>query len=1171
MKTKLHLLCSFTFLFILSVAAQVGVGNTNPQAQLDISASSTSSPANDDGILIPRMSNFPSAPGAARDGMLIFYTGTAADGKGFYYWDQTITNWISIKGSEWFDAGTFLYPSEGISEDISIGKTSAPDGKLDILSDKNYGIHIDNRQTGNTNNQSVYNLFNNTANTGQKIGTHSAFWTDTSGKQIGINNTFFNDSAGDRTGVDSQITGHSSGEMIGTFNSINMFTGTGESYGVKNNLGSSRAGDQYAIRNFVGGNSTGNKFGNYTHVIGTSTANYYGTSLFVNGTGTGPKYGVYSEISSTSGGTNNWAGFFIGRVYVGTSLGNGYNLPLTDGSSNQIISTDGSGQLSFVDASALFTNTDDQNLNAATLTGTTLNLSIENGTGTSVNLASLQDGTGTDNQTIDNLSLSGTTLRLSLEDDGQPLQTVNLASLQDGTGTDNQNLLTPNLTGTTLNLGIENGTGTSINLASLQDGTGTDNQTIDNLSLVGTTLRLSLEDDAQPLQTVDLSSLQDGSGGTLDQAYDFGGAGAGNTITADNGAVTINGEDGFLITGTFGSGDAIIATNPLTRARMFYNPRKAAFRAGYVTGTDWDDANVGSYSTAFGSRTRASGYYSTAFGLGANASGVGAMAFGYFPTASGYYSTAFGFNTEAPSYAETTIGTYSTSYTPLSIATFNTNDRLFSIGNGSWSDNRSNALTIYKNGLMNINDEYNMPLTDGTNGQVLTSDGSGNVTFQNVVGDGIGTDNQNIQNLDLNISTNILTVGIENGAAQTVNLSSYLDNTDNQTIDNLSLSGTTLRLSLEDDAQPIQTVNLASLQDGTGTDNQTIDNFSLSGTTLRLSLEDDAQPLQTVNLSPLRDHDWYAANTTNPTTSIDQNIFTNGRVGIFEHNPTANLHIEANSTGSIPHIKVTENNDSDGARITFNNSVQTANSWTFYGRSRDTAADSRFNLFHTTAGNVMVVTGNGDVGIGATPSYRLDVRDNINSDYVAQIFNTSTNANADGLKIRVGRTTSPTASNDFIAFFDGNNTTRGRIQGSGTGITYNTISDRRLKTNIKDVTNALSLIDLIKPRNYEYKASVGINEYGFIAQELQTIYPQAVTGSPSSDVAKDPMMVDYGRLTPILTAGLKELHNKVKILEVENTMLKVKLNKLESLEARLLALENKSNSSSSETAIITKD
>ncbi|RED44382.1 endosialidase-like protein [Winogradskyella eximia] len=552
MKTKLLLSCSFTFLFIFSVAAQVGVGNTNPQASLDISASNASSPANNDGILIPRMSAFPSSPGATRDGMLIFYTGTAADGKGFYYWDQTITNWISIKGSEWFDAGTFLYPSEGISEDISIGKTSAPDGKLDILSDKNYGIHIDNRQTGNTNNQSVYNLFNNTANTGQKIGIHSAFWTDTSGKQIGINNTFFNDSAGDRTGVDSQITGHSSGEMIGTFNSINMFTGTGESYGVKNNLGSSRAGDQYAIRNFVGGNSTGNKFGNYTHVIGTSTANYYGTSLFVNGTGTGPKYGVYSEISSTSGGTNNWAGFFIGRVYVGTTLGNGYNLPLTDGSSNQIISTDGSGQLSFVDASALFTNTDDQNLNAATLTGTTLNLSIENGTGTSVNLASLQDGTGTDNQTIDNLSLSGTTLRLSLEDDGQPLQTVNLASLQDGTGTDNQtidnlslsgtilrlsleddgqplqtvnlaslqdgtgtdnqNLLTPNLTGTTLNLGIENGTGTSINLATLQDGTGTDDQTIDNLSLSGTTLRLSLENDGQPLQTVNLASLQDGTG-----------------------------------------------------------------------------------------------------------------------------------------------------------------------------------------------------------------------------------------------------------------------------------------------------------------------------------------------------------------------------------------------------------------------------------------------------------------------------------------------------------------------------------------------------------------------------------------------------------------------------------------------------------------------------------
>lgn len=50
----------------------------------------------------------------------------------------------------------------------------------------------------------------------------------------------------------------------------------------------------------------------------------------------------------------------------------------------------------------------------------------------------LEGITDTDNQTVDVFSLSGTNLQLSLEDDGQVTKTVDLSSLQDGTGTDDQ-------------------------------------------------------------------------------------------------------------------------------------------------------------------------------------------------------------------------------------------------------------------------------------------------------------------------------------------------------------------------------------------------------------------------------------------------------------------------------------------------------------------------------------------------------------------------------------------------------------------------------------------------------------------------------------------------------------------------------------------------------------
>ena len=48
--------------------------------------------------------------------------------------------------------------------------------------------------------------------------------------------------------------------------------------------------------------------------------------------------------------------------------------------------------------------------------------------------------------------------------------------------------------------------------------------------------------------------------------------------------------------------------------RMHWYPRRAAFRAGQVTGTNWDDAQIGNHSFAAGNNPRASGNNSAAFG-----------------------------------------------------------------------------------------------------------------------------------------------------------------------------------------------------------------------------------------------------------------------------------------------------------------------------------------------------------------------------------------------------------------------------------------------------------------------------------------------------------------------------------------------------------------------------
>lgn len=98
MKTKIALIVAF---FCLTLTyAQVGINNTSPNALLDIKSSNQASPSSTDGILIPRVDEFPGVnPGSAQDGMMIFVTGNGSESKGLYYWDNLATNWNAVGGT----------------------------------------------------------------------------------------------------------------------------------------------------------------------------------------------------------------------------------------------------------------------------------------------------------------------------------------------------------------------------------------------------------------------------------------------------------------------------------------------------------------------------------------------------------------------------------------------------------------------------------------------------------------------------------------------------------------------------------------------------------------------------------------------------------------------------------------------------------------------------------------------------------------------------------------------------------------------------------------------------------------------------------------------------------------------------------------------------------------
>ena len=107
--------------------------------------------------------------------------------------------------------------------------------------------------------------------------------------------------------------------------------------------------------------------------------------------------------------------------------------------------------------------------------------------------------------------------------------------------------------------------------------------------------------------------------------------------------------------------------------------------------------------------------------------------------------------------------------------------------------------------------------------------------------------------------------------------------------------------------------------------------------------------------------------------------------------------------------------------------------------------------------------------------------------------------------------------------------TKGSVQVTSSGTTYNTTSDRRLKTDIQPIANGTEKLMAMNPVSHRWKLDPdGDAVHGFIAQEMQEIVPEAVSGDPDGE---EMMSMDYGRITPVLVAALQDAHKKIEALE----------------------------------------
>ena len=198
----------------------------------------------------------------------------------------------------------------------------------------------------------------------------------------------------------------------------------------------------------------------------------------------------------------------------------------------------------------------------------------------------------------------------------------------------------------------------------------------------------------EPNCTVTINANSPSPWQTVAAGISYSGGGVGIGTSTPGATLDLEGDGAILAVGSQSNGIAVPDLGAGTRLEWI--PSAAAFRAGYVDGTEWDSAQVGINSVAFangtasgpesfaigdssvakgansvafsgaiasndeafafGLGTSVTGYSSSAFGLRDSATGIGSNAFGVNAVSGGNYSSAFGGDTMATGNGSSAFG-----------------------------------------------------------------------------------------------------------------------------------------------------------------------------------------------------------------------------------------------------------------------------------------------------------------------------------------------------------------------------------------------------------------------------------------------------------------------------------------------------------------------------------